>query len=143
MGASQTGIHKQKGQAVLEMVVVIPFLALLVAAALAFGPLIYIRLATQQAAYDCAIAASQSLDAARGIQQGLFAANESFGAFNLNNDRARVQVYGSWERSGIITCSISYSVPTGAFPFHGLITLPSQINHVVSVPPQSIKSQWR
>jgi Flp pilus assembly protein TadG len=143
MSASQTGNHNQTGQAVLEMVVVLPFLALLVAAALAFGPLIYIRLATQQAAYDCAIAAAQSLDAARGIQQGLFAANESFGAFNLNNARASVQVYGSWERSGVITCSISYSVPTGAFPFHGLISIPSQIDHAVSVPPQSIKSQWR
>ena len=143
MSASQIGNHNQTGQAVLEMVVVLPFLALLVAAALAFGPLIYIRLATQQAAYDCALAAAQSLDAARGIQQGLFAANESFGAFNLNNDRASVQVYGSWERSGVITCSISYNVPTGAFPFHGLITIPSQIDHAVSVPPQSIKSQWR
>jgi Flp pilus assembly protein TadG len=143
MFAAHKEHRNQKGQAVLEMVVVLPFLALLVAAALAFGPLIYMRLATQQAAYDCAVAAAQSLDAARGIQQGLFAANESFGAFNLNGNRANVQVYGSWERSGVITCAISFSVPTGAFPFHGLITIPSQIEHAVSVPPQTIKSQWR
>jgi Flp pilus assembly protein TadG len=143
MSADQITPHYQKGQAVLEMIVVIPFLALLVAAALAFGPLIYMRLAIQQAAYDCAVAAAQSLDAARGMQQGLFAANESFGTFNLNSDRANVQVYGSWDRSGVITCSITYSVPTGAFPFHGLISLPSNINHIVSVPPQTIKSQWR
>lgn len=133
----------ESGQAVLEMVVVLPFLALLVAAALAFGPLIYMRLATQQAAYDCAVAAAQSLDAARGIQQGIFAATESFGAFNLNTGRANVQVYGSWQRSGMITCSVSYSVPTGAFPFHGLISIPSHIDHDVSIPPQSIKSLWQ
>ena len=133
----------ESGQAVLEMVVVLPFLALIVAAALAFGPLIYMRLATQQATYDCAVAAAQSLDPTRGIQQGIFAATESFGAFNLNSGRANVQVYGSWERAGMITCSVTYNVPTGAFPFHGLISIPSQINHTLSVPPQSIKSQWR
>lgn len=135
--------EKERGQAVLEMAVVIPLLALLLAAAFAFGPLIYVKLAVQQAAFDCALSASQSLDAATGRFQGTAAAQESINAFNLQAGRAVTRVSGSWDRSGRVTCEVSYRIAAGAFPFHGLIPLPDSVSHAVSLPPQANKSEWK
>jgi hypothetical protein len=135
--------RKEPGQAILEMAVVLPFLALILAAAFAFGPLAYIHIATQQATYDCALAAAQSLNAAQGHFQGDFTARQSLAAFNLDPGRAAIRVAGDWRRGGIVRCETVYQVPTGAFPFHGLVSLPSSIDYTVSLPPQALKSEWR
>jgi len=132
-----------RGQAVLEMAVVIPLLALLLAAVFAFGPLIYVKLAVQQAAYDCALSAAQSLDAATGRFQGAAAAEESLAAFNLQQGRAQTTVSGRWGRTGWVTCEVSCRIAAGAFPFHGLIPLPDSLSHSVTLPPQANKSEWR
>lgn len=136
-------IGEQHGQAILEMAVVIPLLALLLAAAFAFGPLVYVKLATQQAAYDCALSAAQSLDGATGRYQGATAAHESFSAFNLQPGRAEIHVFGNWERGGRVTCEVNYHISTGAFPFHGIIPIPDMLGYTVVLPPQSNKSEWK
>ena len=133
----------QQGQAILELAIVLPILALLLGAVIALGPLVYMHIATQQASYDCAIAAAQSLDAAQGYAQGLYAAQASFGAFNLTPARADISVRGDWERNGMIVCEIAYRVPTGAFPFHAVISPPSEVRYSVSLPPHAFKSEWR
>ena len=133
----------EKGQSILELAIVLPILALLLGAVIALGPLVYMHIATQQASYDCAIAAAQSLDAAQGYAQGLYAAQASFGAFNLTPARADISVRGDWERNGMIVCEIAYRVPTGAFPFHAVISLPSEVRYSVSLPPHAFKSEWR
>ena len=58
------------GQAILEMAIVLPILAVILGAVVALGPLVYMHIATQQAAYDCAISAAQSLDAGAGVCAG-------------------------------------------------------------------------
>lgn len=133
----------EEGQAILEMAIVIPLLALLLATVVAFGPLIHMKLATQQAAYDCALAAAQSLDAQQGAFQGRQAAEQSFAAFNLKRGGMAVQVQGDWSRVGNISCSVVYQIPTGAYPFHGIVSLPSSVSHFVTLPPQTLKSEWR
>ena len=131
------------GQAVLEMAVVIPLLALLLAAAIAFGPMIYVRLAVQQAAYDCALSSAQSLDGSRGSYQGAESARQSFNMFNLQPGRADIHVHGNWERGGAVTCDVSYHIAAGAFPFHGLVPVPDTISHSLELPVQANKSRWK
>ena len=142
--ASVDGCHRpERGQSILELAIVLPILALLLGAVIALGPLVYMHIATQQASYDCAVAAAQSLDAAQGYAQGLYAAQASFGAFNLTPARADISVRGDWERNGMIVCEIAYRVPTGAFPFHAVISPPSEVRYSVSLPPHAFKSEWR
>jgi Flp pilus assembly protein TadG len=133
----------ERGQSILELAIVLPILALLLGAVIALGPLVYMNIATQQASYDCAIAAAQSLDAAQGYAQGLYAAQASFGAFNLTPARADISVRGDWERNGMVVCEIAYRVPTGAFPFHAVLSPPSEVRYSVSVPLHAFKSEWR
>jgi uncharacterized membrane protein len=133
----------ETGQSILELAIVLPILALLLGVVIALGPLVYMNLATQQASYDCAIAAAQSLDAAQGYAQGLYAAQASFSAFNLTPGRADISVRGDWERNGMVVCEIAYRVPTGAFPFHAVISPPSEVRYSVSLPPHAFKSEWR
>ena len=139
----EPGRRGQRGQAIMEMAVVLPLLALLVAASLAFGPLVYLQLAVQQVSYDCALASAQSLDPAQGYLQGVYAAERSLEGFNLNRARAEVSLRGSWERGGAVLCSVDYRVPTGAFPFHGVIELPARMSHAVTLPVQAGKSVWQ
>src|SRR3990172_3425911 len=128
------GCHRpERGQSILELAIVRPILALLLGAVIALGPLVYMHIATQQASYDCAIAAAQSLDAAQGYAQGLYAAQASFGAFNLTPARADISVRGDWERNGMIVCEIAYRVPTEAFPFHAVLSPPSEVRYAVSL----------
>jgi len=135
--------RSEAGQAIMEMAIVIPFLALLLATVIAFGPLIHMKLAVQQAAYDCALAAAQSLDAQQGAFQGHRAAEQSFAAFNLRRADLTVDVQGDWSRSGSISCRVVFQVPSGAFPFHGIVPLPENVSHFVTLPPQTLKSEWR
>ena len=121
----------------------LPILAVILGAVVALGPLVYMHLATQQAAYDCAISAAQSLDAEQGYAQGLYAAQASFGAFNLNPARADISVRGSWERNGMVVCEIAFRVPTEAFPFHAVLDPPSLVRYTVAVPPHAFKSVWK
>ncbi len=131
------------GQAVLEMAAVIPLMALLLAAAFAFGPLVYVKIAVQQAAYDCAISAAQSLDSATGMRQGAAAGHRSLGAFSLDPGGADIRVYGDWGRSGSVGCAIRCRIAAGAFPFHGLVPIPESLGHAVTITPQVNKSMWR
>ncbi len=133
----------ERGQSILELAIVLPILAMLLGAVIALGPLVYMNLATQQASYDCAFAAAQSLDAAQGYAQGLYAAQASFSAFNLTPGRADISVRGDWERNGMVVCEIAYRVPTGAFPFHAVLSPPSEVRYSVSLPPHAFKSEWR
>ena len=142
LGADWQG-RPQAGQAILELAIVLPILALLLGAVIALGPLVYMHIAVQQASYDCAIAAAQSLDGGQGYAQGLYAAQASFGAFNLNPGRSDVSVRGNWERNGMVVCEIVYRVPTGAFPFHAVLSLPPEVHYSVSLPLHAFKSEWR
>jgi len=135
--------NSTSGQAVLEMAVVIPLLALLLAASFAFAPMICVQLAVQQAAYDCALSAAQSLDASTGRFQGAASAEASFASFNLRPERAAVDVTGSWGRSGRVTCAVKYEIAAGAFPFHGLVPIPDTLDYAVTLPVQVNKSEWR
>jgi Flp pilus assembly protein TadG len=134
---------KERGSATLEMALVVPLAALLLSAVLLLGPYVHIGIATRQAAYDCAAAAAQSLDAGQGYAQGLAAAQASFAAFRLSAANASFALDGAWERDGSVACRVSYAVPSGAFPMKIVIDLPETVNASVHLPMQAFKSEWR
>ncbi len=135
--------RKEKGSAVLEMAVIFPFAALLLAAVITMGPYVHIGIATRQAAYDCAVAAAQTLDASQGTLQGLAAAQESFASFRLNPARVQTSLSGSWRRGGVVACTVGYRVPVGASPLRMVAPLPEVVSATVELPVQVYKSEWK
>ncbi len=133
----------EKGSAILEMAVILPLTALLLAAVISMGPYIHIGIATRQAAYDCAVAAAQPLDATQGYLQGMVAARESFSSFRLNPSSAEYTLSGSWERGGSVSCTIGYRVPTGASPVRMVAPMPEVVQASVHLPVQAFKSIWK
>jgi Flp pilus assembly protein TadG len=133
----------QRGQSIIELAVALPILAVIAAAAIGLGPLVMMHIAVQQASYDCALAAAQSLDDSQGYQQGLAAAEASFRNFNVTPARASIYVNGNWERGGDVVCAVRYQVPVDAFPFQRLIALPDALQYSVYLPTQALKSEWR
>jgi len=132
----------EKGDAVLEMAAVVPAMLLIVAFILLIGPYIRVQIATDQAAYDCAMAAAQSLDAGQGQMQGAATAQSSFQTFDLRTASMSVRVFGSWERDGQVGCSVSYSMPLGAFPFVRVANVPGVVTNTTVLPVQFFKSEW-
>lgn len=141
VGKSAKG--REKGTAVLEMAAILPLAVVLLAGVLTLGPYVHIGIATQQASYDCAVAAAQSLDSSQGGMQGIAAAQASFQAFRLNNSRASYSLAGNWERNGWVECSVSYSVPLGAFPLKEVVSMPEIVQAHTVLPVQVFKSEWR
>jgi hypothetical protein len=134
--------QSEKGQSILELIVVIPFIALIIAVALGLGPLGTMQLAVQQSANDCAFQAAQSLDPGQVVYQGRFAAYQTIDLYHLSAARTRVAVSGNFERGGSVQCSVTYDVPVGNFPFGGIINLPSTVFHTVTLPIQALRSDW-
>ncbi len=135
--------RRENGSAVLEMAVILPLAALLLAAAITLGPYIHIGIATQEAAYDCAVAAAQSLNAAQGYLQGMSAARDSFTSFRLSPAFAQYSLSGSWERGGMISCTVGYQVPVEASPMRLVAAMPRVVRSSVRLPVQVFKSQWK
>ena len=133
----------EKGSAVLEMAVILPLAALLLSAAITLGPYIHIGIATQEAAYDCAVAAAQSLDSTQGYLQGMTAAQDSFTSFRLNPSFAQYSLSGSWERGGMVSCTVGYQVPVDASPLRMVAAMPRVVRSSVHLPVQVFKSQWK
>jgi Flp pilus assembly protein TadG len=133
---------RERGTAVMELAAILPFMALLLSAVVAFGPFVHMRIAAQQAAYDCAFSAAQSLDPGQGFLQGMLTGQQSFRSFGLKSANATVLVRGSWGRGGQVTCTVTYLVPA-AFPFKKIVHMPGSVQASVTLPVQQWKSEWR
>ena len=135
--------RRARGDAVLEMAVIVPLLALLLSAAVAMGPYVHITFAVRQAAYDCAVAAAQSLDQAQGYSQGTVAARLSFDAYGLASDLAQIDLSGAWERGGMVGCTVTYDIPVENFPLKLVVPLPESYSYTCYLPLQVWHSEWR
>jgi len=63
-----------RGQAYVELIMVLPILLILVAAVIFFGRILYLKIALDMASYDGVRAAVEALDEQAGISQGVTAA---------------------------------------------------------------------
>jgi len=134
--------NRERGSATLEMAVILPITAIILSAILAMGPYIHITFATRQASYDCAVAAAQSLNSGQGYLQGMTAAKMSYNYFGLDSGNMRVNLYGSWDRNGMVMCEVSYDIPTGAFPMRMIVPLPDSYSYTTTLSAQRWKSEW-
>jgi hypothetical protein len=132
----------EQGDSVLELAAVLPMMLLIVAFILLIAPYPRVIIATNQASYDCAMSAAQSLDLAQGYTQGVVVASQSFDAFDLDWENASIQVFGDWSRGGQVGCTVAYRMPLGAFPLVQVANVPDTVEHTTVVPAQYYKSEW-
>ena len=132
----------EQGDAILELAAILPLMMLIIAFVLLIGPYPRVIIATNQASYDCAMAAAQSLDMSQGYTQGVLVAAQSFDAFSLDYSNVSVRVFGDWNRGGQVGCTISYEMPLEAFPMIRVVNVPSSIEHTTVLPVQYYKSEW-
>jgi len=135
--------QSEKGQSSLEFIVVLTFFMFLISWMFLSAPMFHMAIAVRQAAYDCAFSAVQSLSQEQGYMQGVVAGQQSFAASGLNSNRATVTPLGNWDRGGLVTCRVTYSVPLENFPLRRVAPVPSTLEYSYSLPLQKYKSKWQ
>jgi Flp pilus assembly protein TadG len=135
--------RSERGSAVYEMAVVIAFMAILISGVFSLGPFVHMSFATRQTAYDCAVAAAQTLDARQGRMQGEVAGKMTAAGYSMVTSNITFEVAGNWARNGQVACTATYHIPTGNFPMKMVVPLPSTYTYTVRLPIQIWHSTWR
>jgi len=98
------------------------------------------------AARACARQTVETLDPARGMEQGRQAGLSVLAARHLDPDRAEVEVIplGAWDRNGQVECRVRYTVSLRGIPFMALISSRSEIQLTAAyrVQIEPYKSRW-
>lgn len=134
---------KRKGQAYTEFIIVLPLLLLLIAGIIAFGQALYVKLATEAAAWAAARHAAATLSPDRGPQQAFLASRYALQGFGLNPNSAQAYLYAweGWNRGRRITVQVCYDVPSPPVPY-GDYLLPSRICSRQTMAIYRWKSRW-
>ena len=138
------GKRDEQGQALYEMALVIFLFLVILVGVIHFGPRVYVRLAVDTAAYDCAIAGVETLDRDRGKWQAWFAARQTLEGFRLDVSRATIQVTGTWERSAPVTCAVTYEHSRSFIPLADLLfpNAAPKTSASVTLLTATFKSDW-
>ena len=137
-GASRPSI--EKGQASVELAMILPILVLMVLGLIFLGRTLYIHLALITATNDCATAASQAVRYDQAYRQGNAARSQSLSTFAVPQDNP-----GGLGYSSTATCQTGYT-PEQLFFFWGGGTWHPRIFTIYyqfSQPLQPYKSDWR
>ena len=143
MKSQSRGEH---GQALVELALVLPFFLLLIAGAMWFGPQAYAKLASDTMSYDCATAASQSLDATLGVKQGRVAAFETGRGFRIPRANVDITVIppARWDRGQPVACSVGVNVYGGGLPLVSVFfPTPQRVTSRTQLLIEIYKSRWR
>ncbi len=138
--------HTQTGQALVELALVLPLFLLLIGGALWFGPQAYAKLASDTISYDCATAASQSLDAALGVKQGRVAAYETGRGFRIPRANVDITVIppSRWDRGQPVACIAGVKVYGGGLPLVGaFFPAPQRVTSRTQLLIEIYKSRWK
>jgi Flp pilus assembly protein TadG len=119
-------VREERGQASVELLLVIPVLFFMVVAVVFFGRILYVRIALDSATYDCARSAVESLRYHRGIEQASYAGWNTLSGFYLDASDAEFRVsytvgYGRWYRGTEVTCHAQFNVRVDDLPFVGAL----------------------
>jgi hypothetical protein len=134
---------RERGNELMDLAILLPLILIIIAGASILAPYGKWKIGTRQAAYDCALAASQTLNSGQGNYQGYATAQESLAAFGLAWERSYVQIRGNWERGQSVVCSVRYFPPLDQYPFAKVVNVPSVIESSVVLPVQEYKSRWQ
>ncbi len=136
----------ENGQALVELALVLPLFLLLIAGALWFGPQAYAKLASDTMSYDCATAASQSLEAALGAKQGRVAAYETGSGFRIPRANVDIAVIppATWDRGQPVACVVGVRVYGGGLPLvSAFFPTPQRVTSRTQLLIEIYKSRWK
>ncbi|MCC6190637.1 MAG: pilus assembly protein [Anaerolineales bacterium] len=130
----------EKGQASVELVLILPLLVMMIVGMLVIGRLLYIHLALITATNDCATAAAQAVRSDQAYRQGNAARSQSLATFAVPQDNP-----GGLGFSNDATCQTGYSGSEQWFFWGGGTWHPRvfTIYYQFSQPLQPYKSDWR
>ncbi len=113
---------EESGQAFVELVVILPFLFITIAALVFFGRVLYAKIALDMASYDACRAAVEALRPDDGQQQGLTAGRETLSGFYMNAASAQLTVASTltWGRGVWVSCNSRYNLYVGDIPLVSL-----------------------
>lgn len=137
--------NSESGQAIFELAIVAALLILMAAGAMWFGLMAYARLAADTASYDCATAASQSLDRNQGFAQGIIAAQETARGFRFSPEDVNIQVIqpAVWDRGQEVSCRVTIHIRGNGLPLIGLFGEPRPASARTALLIERYKSYWR
>ena len=112
------GGESERGQAYVELVMVLPLFLIVIAALIFFGRVLYVKIALDMASYDACRAAVEALRPGDGIAQGMTAGRQTLAGFYLNPAGASIAVSpaGGWARGTPVQCTANYDLFVGDIP---------------------------
>ncbi len=146
-GAGTRLLNNEQGQ---STTATFPFVALLLVLLLTLAVFV-VKVRTAQvsvaaAARACARQTVETLDPARGMEQGRQVGLNVLATRHLNPDRAEVQVIplGTWDRHGQVECRVRYTVNLRGMPFMTLVSPKPEIQLTAAyrVQIEPYKSRW-
>ena len=134
---------RERGQAYIEFVLVLPLFLIVIAGVVGFGQMLYTKLALSGAAWSGSRHAIATLSQTRGVNQAYQGVRYALDGFGLNPDRAQAQVsvWGAWGRGTQIRTRVCYTVPSPPVPF-GQVLAPQQVCASQTLPVYRWKSKW-
>ena len=149
-------LRKERGQAYIEVLLVLPLFIVFIVGVTYFGRAWYAKIAAEMAAYDGARTAVEAMgEEGRaglggympgGCQQGIIAARQTLAGFYMNPANADVRVVplDVWGRGQAVRCDVRYKVDLSGVPLIEMIganpTLPVWARAVGQV--EAYKSEW-
>ncbi len=108
----------ERGQAFIELVLVLPLFLLVIAALILFGRVLYVKIALDMASYDACRAAVEAMDGRAGMSQGHTAGINTLQGFYLNANAASVSIapQGVWQRGTPVACRAGFKLYVGDIP---------------------------
>ena len=137
MARMATGAHRQqRGQAVVEMALVLPVLLLLALAVLGVGRITQAHMAARAVAWEAARAAALAVSPSTAAQQGLAAGFAVADAYHLQRAALHLRVDASdFRRGGAVQAAVRYNVSLADLPVLGWAQASVSSQHTEPVDP--------
>jgi hypothetical protein len=136
----------ERGQAYMEVLVLLPLYLVLIVGAAYFGRAWYAKIAAEMASYSGTRTAIEAMGEPRGTWQGIIAARQTLAGFYLDPSHADVRVVplDVWGRGQAVRCDVRYRVDLSGLPLIDWISadpvLPVWARSVGQV--EAYKSEW-
>ncbi len=146
---SLSGRAAQRGQAAVELVLILPIIVVMIIGLLVLGRLFYVHLAVLTAANDCATSAAQAVAFDRMMQQGFTARENSLATFQVSQQVTTGEIYSAVSTHntfGNVACQVGYPLEVRWLgTFGGSLFAGQQffsIEYTINLPWQPYKSDW-